>query len=78
MLKVSEKDGDLLICEYTKYLAVEEQPVQFVPLWAFRRAFTKITRQATPLHARTHPHTHPSKKSAPNTRCISNIAKNDY
>jgi len=29
---VSEKDGDLLICECTKYLGVKEQLVQLVPM----------------------------------------------
>ena len=32
MLKVCEKDGDLLIWECTKYLGVKEQLVQLVPV----------------------------------------------
>jgi len=54
MLRVSEKDGDLLICERTKYLGVKGQLVQLVSVSALRRTFTEITRKATPLYARTH------------------------
>jgi len=78
MLKVREKDGDLLIWECTKCLGAKEQLVQLAPVWALGTAFTEITRQellCTLAHTHTLIH---HKKSATTSRCISNIAKTDY
>jgi hypothetical protein len=57
MLKVSEKDGDLLICKRTKVpWGRRAASAQLVPVSALRIAFTEITRQEL-LCTLAHTHT---------------------